>query len=67
MARIADYMIVWRAEYDDVEAPESFVSDVKRMIEDGWEPLGGISIYSEPRSDGGSRVIFAQAMGRGYS
>lgn len=68
MARIADYMVVWKVEYEAAEyGPETLVTEVKRMIDDGWEPIGGLAIYSEPRSDGEPRVVLAQAMVRGYA
>lgn len=68
MARIADYMVVWRAAYLDEEGPDALVADVKRMIDDGWEPIGGIAIYGEPRFDNdSSRIVFAQALVRGYA
>jgi hypothetical protein len=49
-----DYQVVQASEKDVFEA------DVERLIEDGWQPLGGVDVLEMS----GGQILFTQAMTR---
>jgi hypothetical protein len=53
-------------EYEAVEAPsvDALNEEIKRMIKDGWSPIGGVSV-SLSESDDYQYFVAVQAMIRG--
>lgn len=55
MKKVIDYRITFDRHIDVIE------SNVKKMIKDGWQPIGGISSFFETYS-GSTSYFFSQAM-----
>lgn len=54
---IIDYMVV--RSYDNLP---TFESEVRKMIVEGWQPSGGVSVTEQRNVGAGMVICFLQAM-----
>ncbi len=50
------YAVIKHADVD------SLCRHVNALIADGWAPLGGVAVVTDPRADAAQPVVYCQAM-----